>query len=202
MHYDPVQEPDNDKTDTVMATVGETHNIYTDQTEKSPITSSRETHYIVIMYVYNANSILASPLNIRSDSHILEAYNKQVEHITTTQYIPWVYWLDNEASASLRKYKKQKDIEHQLVLPHIHHVNAAEREIRKWINHFNAGISSKDTRLPMHLRCQIFPQATMKLKMMRPCRKNPTMLEYTALEEFFSLQQDTACITWDKGDSK
>ena len=34
-HTDPVQEPNNSKTELVMATVEETHTIYTDQTESS-----------------------------------------------------------------------------------------------------------------------------------------------------------------------
>ena len=34
-HTDSVQEPDNGKTDIVMATVEENHTIYTDQTESS-----------------------------------------------------------------------------------------------------------------------------------------------------------------------
>ena len=80
---DPVQEPDNNKIELVMATVKETHKIYTDQTGKSPITSSKGNKYILIMYVYDDNKILASPLKSRSVRHLLEAYTKQVEHLTT-----------------------------------------------------------------------------------------------------------------------
>ena len=39
-HSYPVQEPDNNDTELVMATVEKTHNIYTYQTENLPITSS------------------------------------------------------------------------------------------------------------------------------------------------------------------
>ena len=70
-----------------MATVDEIHKIYTDQTGKFPITSSLGNKYILIMYVYGANTILAAPLNISPNSHILEAYTKQVEHITNRGYI-------------------------------------------------------------------------------------------------------------------
>ena len=150
---DPVQEPDNDQIDLVTATVDETHKIYTDQTGKLPIKSSRGNKYIRIMYVYDANSILASPLKIRSGSHILEAYTKQVAHIPTRRYRPRVHWLDNESSASLKKYKKQKDIGYQLVPPYIHRVNAAEWAIRAWRDKFIAGISSTDTHLPMPMCC-------------------------------------------------
>ena len=70
-HSDSVQEPYNNKTELMIATVEETHKIYTDQPEKSPITSSQGNKYILIMYVYGANTIIASPLKSRSGSHIL-----------------------------------------------------------------------------------------------------------------------------------
>ena len=85
-----------------MATVDKTHKIYTDQMGKFPITSSRVNKYILIMYVYDDNVILASPLNSRSGSHILEAYTKQVEHLTNIRYRPQVHWFDKEASDSLK----------------------------------------------------------------------------------------------------
>ena len=80
-----------------MATVDETHKIYTDQTSKFPITSSWGNKYVLIMYVYDANTILTSPLKSNSNSHILEAYTKKVEHITNRGYRTRVHWLDNES---------------------------------------------------------------------------------------------------------
>ena len=61
-----------------MSKVDKTHKIYTDQTGKFPITFSQGNKYILIMYVYYANAILASPLKSRSGSHILEAYTQKV----------------------------------------------------------------------------------------------------------------------------
>ena len=140
-----------------METVDETHKIYTDQTRKLPITSIWGNKYILIMYVYDANAILASPLKSRSGSHIMEAYTKQMIHLTNRGYIPRFHWLDNEASSSLNKYNKQKYIEYQLVLPNIHHVNAVERAIMTWNCHFIVWISSTDTRFPVHMWCLLIP---------------------------------------------
>ena len=78
-----------------MATVGETHNIYTDQKGKFPIMFSWGNKYILIIYVYDANAILESLMRSKSSRHILEAYTKQVEHITHRGYITRVHWLDN-----------------------------------------------------------------------------------------------------------
>ena len=124
-----------------MATVDETVKIYTDQTGKSPIMSSRGNKYILIIYVFGANAILSSTLKSRSGSHILEAYTKQMEHLTHIGYRPRVHWLDNNTSDILKK-KKHKDIDYCLVPPHVHRTNAEEWAIRAWKYHFITGISS------------------------------------------------------------
>ena len=85
----------NGKTEIVMARVDEAQNIYTDQTGKFLMTSSRCNKYVLIMYVYDANAILVEPLNSRSGIHILESYIKKVRHLTNRGYRPWVNWLDN-----------------------------------------------------------------------------------------------------------
>ena len=90
-----------------METVEKTNNIYNDQTGKFPMNSSRGNKYVLIMYVYDANAILSEPLKSKSSSHILEAYTKKVEHMTNRGYRSWVHWIDNEASASLKKYNQQ-----------------------------------------------------------------------------------------------
>ena len=95
----------------IIIIVDKTHKIYTDQTGKFPIISSRGNKYILIIYVYDATVILASPLKIRSGSHILEAYTKQVEHLVNIVYIPRVHWLENESFSSLKQYNKQKYID-------------------------------------------------------------------------------------------
>ena len=99
---------------------------------------SRYNKCVLIMYVYDANSIWAEPLKSRSGRHILEAHIKQVKRLTTRGYVPRVYWLDNEASAILKTYNHQEDIRYQLLLPHIHRVNAEEQAIRTWKDKFIA----------------------------------------------------------------
>ena len=104
------------------------------------MTSRQGKKYILIIYVYDANAIIAAPLNSRPGSHILESYTKQVEQLINRGYIPQVHWLDNETLASLKKYNRQEDIEEQLVSPHIHRVNSVEQAISAWNYHFIAGL--------------------------------------------------------------
>ena len=178
---DKIQEHNNSKTDLVMATVDESHKIYTEQTGKFPMTSSGGNKYVLIMYVYNTNTILAELLNSRSVSHILEAYTKKVKHLKNRGYIPRVHFMDNKASSILRNYNHQKDTGYPLVLPHVYHVNSADRAIRTWKYRFIAGLAIIDTRFTTNIWCQLIPQATTTLNMLIPCRQNPTMLEYTVI---------------------
>ena len=119
----------------------------------------------------------------------MESSTKKVEHLTNRGYITRVHWLDNEVSDSLNNYNRQKDIEFQLVTPHIHRVNAAERAIRTRKDHFIARLAITDTCFPMHMWCQLIPQATMTLNMMIPCQKKLNMLAHTAIEGQFNFNK-------------
>ena len=106
---------------------------------KRPNASIQGNTYVLIMYVYDDNTIVAEPLNSRSHSHIMEACTKKVEHLTKRGYRTRVQWINNDASTIIKKYNIQEDIRYHLVPSHIHRVNKAERSIRTWKNHFIAG---------------------------------------------------------------
>ena len=73
--------------------------------------------------------------------------------------------------------------------PRIHCVNVAKLAIRTWKDRFIAGLVSIDTQFPVHLWFCLIPQATMTLNVLRLCRKTPTMLVYTAIEEPFDFSK-------------
>jgi hypothetical protein len=58
-----------------------------------------------------------------------------------------------------------QNISHQLVPPHLHRQNAAERAIQTFNNHFVEGLCSLDKKFPMHLWCEILPQSTLTLNL-------------------------------------
>ena len=92
-----------------------------------------------------------------------------------------VHWLDNEASTKLKKYNIDNRIKYQLTPPNIHRINASERAVRTWKNHFIAGISSVNPELPMHLWDRLVVQATDTINMLRANRQNDKMSAYMAL---------------------
>ena len=71
----PIQEPDKSKTNIfIEAIVPATDKIYTDLTGKFPIQSSLGNKYILITYHYDANCILAEPLQDRTAGEITKAH--------------------------------------------------------------------------------------------------------------------------------
>jgi hypothetical protein len=65
--------------------------------------------------------------------------------------------------------------------PHLHRQNAAERFIQTFKNHFVVGLCSVDKQFPMQLWCELLPQATLTLNLMRTSRINPTISSATQL---------------------
>lgn len=56
--------------------------------------------------------------------------------------------MDNECSLELKSALTKENITLQLVPPHIHHANAAERAIQTRKHHFKAGLATIDPDFP------------------------------------------------------
>ena len=186
---DPQQEPNNTSTHQLFATITDTGKIYTDQTGRFPVTSSSGNQYIMVLYKYDTNAILTEPIKNRTGAEILRAYQKLHTYLTRRGFQPRTHWLDNEASESLKHFNTHHNITFQLVPPHMHRRNAAERTIRTWKNHFVAGLCSTDTNFPMHLWDRLLPQATLTLNLLRPSRRNPHISAYQMLEGAFDFNR-------------
>ena len=152
-----------------------TGKIYSDQTGRFPLTSSRGHKYIMIVYDYDSNSILAEPLKSRNELELLRAYTKIHHDLTTRGLKPVLQILDNEAPGKLKRYMQNNNVTYQLVPPHIHRRNAAERAISTWKDHFIATLSNTDPLFPLHLWCRLIDQATTTLNLLRPSRINPRL---------------------------
>ena len=174
------------KTHHAFVAVEEIGKIYTDQTGAFPVLSSKGNRYIFVLYHYDTNAILTEPLKNRTANEILRAHDKLVQYLTKRGYVPKLHMLDNEVSKIVKEYDEENSIAFQLVPPHNHRRNAAERAIRTWKNHFIATLCSTDKTFPMHLWCRIMPQATMSLNMLRACRHNLKLSAYEALEGTFN----------------
>eukprot|EP00978_Attheya_sp_CCMP212_P040835 scaffold226906_cov28-Attheya_sp.AAC.1 len=110
-----------------------------DLTGQYPHMSSRGNKYLLIIYDYDTNAIIAEPLKGRTKGDILNGYRNVHKQLASRNgYKPTMQTLDNEASDILLEYMSSNKIDIQLAPPHIHRRNLAERAIRTFKEHFKA----------------------------------------------------------------
>ena len=97
--------------------------------------------------------------------------------------------MDNEVSEELKKYFEDSDIQLQLVTPHMHRRNAAERSVRTFKNHFIAALCTVDPIFPLYLWNRLLPQVTMTLNMLRRYRLNPGISVYEQVDGIRNFEQ-------------
>jgi hypothetical protein len=140
------------KTNLIYAVV---HNIeghtYTYLTGRFPAVSSRGYKYILILYDFDMNNIMAEPMKNRSDAESIREYTVIYDELTSKGLKPLSQTMENEASTALKTFFMALQMKFQLILTHIHRQNAAERAIQMFKNHFIAGICTTDKQFPLHL---------------------------------------------------
>jgi hypothetical protein len=134
---------------------------------KFPIISSKGNKYIMVLYDYDSNAILAQPIKDRTAPELLKAFQIMEQELVARGLKSKLMKLDNEASKLLETYLHQQDITFQLVPPYSHRRNSAERAIRSFKDHLIAGLCSTDKSFPMHLWDILLPQAVISLNMLR-----------------------------------
>jgi hypothetical protein len=139
------------------------------------VVSSKGKKYIMILYDYDSNAILAQPIKDRTAPELLKAFQVMEQELVARGLKPKLMKLDNEASKLLKDYLHQQYITFQLVPPYSHIRNSAERAIRSFKDHLIAGMCSTDKYVPMYLWDRILPHAVMTLNMLRTSRINPKL---------------------------
>jgi hypothetical protein len=93
-----ITEPDMDqgiKTQYVYAATIDAGQIYTDQTGRSTAVSSKGNKYIMILYDYDSNAILAQPIKDRTDPELLRAFQVMEQELVAPGLKPKLMKLDN-----------------------------------------------------------------------------------------------------------
>ena len=107
-------------------TVDLSGNIYTDQTGRLPVTSSKSNNYILVAYHYDSNTIHEEPLKTRSGLDLTTAYQKIHSLLTNIGLRPHLHILDNKCPNVLKIFIREVNKKIQLVPPHIYRTNSAE----------------------------------------------------------------------------
>jgi hypothetical protein len=111
--------------------------LYTDDTGRFPTRAQSGNQYIMIAFHTPTNAILVAPFKSRKDVHQMEAYNSIMQRLKERNHHVDLQILDNEASVEYKTLMTAKwKVNYQLVPPHIHRQNAAERDIRTFKAHF------------------------------------------------------------------
>jgi hypothetical protein len=94
--------------------------ISTDQTGRFPVKSLKGKSYIMVMYNYDSNVILATTMKSRKAPDLVAAYNELHQQLLDGGVKAVLQRLDNEISRVLIKAIKDKGIDYQLASPHDH----------------------------------------------------------------------------------
>ncbi|KAL7474903.1 hypothetical protein ACHAW6_003744 [Cyclotella cf. meneghiniana] len=123
----------------------------------------------------DTNAILVRPFPSKHDAHRIAAYQDIHARLSTANRTPIVHILDNEASAAYKKAITTNGCAFQLVPPHVHRRNAAERAIRTFKDHFLAVLAGAAPSFPADRWDLLLPHAELTLNLLRSSRCNPTI---------------------------
>ena len=170
------QEPGTIITNEHYLGVTDIEKVYLDQTGRFPYRSSNGMQYCFVLYSHDTNAILVEPLENRTAQELLRAYATIITYLGDRGYKPNI----------LQRYNTQQKIKYQLVPPHSHRRNAAERVIPTWKNYFISGSCTVNPNFPIYLWDRLITQSVMTLNMLRPSRRNQHISVYTALNGMFN----------------
>ena len=128
-----------------------TGKFYTDQTGRLPVIYIKGNKYILVAYHYYSNTIYEEPLKTRSGIDLKTAYQKLYSLFTNRGLTPGLHIQDNECPTVLKTFVREENEKFQLVPPHIHCRNSAERSIQTFKEHLIVGLASTHKDFPLHL---------------------------------------------------
>ena len=166
-----------------------TGQIFTDLTGRFIQPSSLGNSDMLVLYEYDSNFIHVEPMKNKTGPEILAAYKRAHDLFASRGLKPQLQRLDNEASAALKSHMTEQQVDFQLVPPHVHRRNAAERAIRTFKNHLIAGLCSTDRNFPLHLWDRLLPQALLSLNLLRSSRINPNLSAWAQVHGTFDFNR-------------
>ena len=144
---------------------------------------------MLVAYDYQTNAILVEPVKSFDSPSILAAFQKHFRYLEGKGFKPTFNVLDNQASKVIKEFLMEEGSPYQFVEPHNHRVNASERAIQTWKNHFISGLCTTDSDFPTQLWDQLLPQAQDTLNLLRASRIDPSKSAYAVLEGEYNFER-------------
>jgi hypothetical protein len=129
--------------------------MYHDMTGLFPFMSLDGYICYLIMYHYESNSILATPIDSMDDMSIFEAYKKNFDMLERKGFKVKLNVMDNQATKNIMKFLDEKGCKVQLVEPHNKRLNAAERAIQTWKDALISVLATTPPIATSHYSCGI-----------------------------------------------
>lgn len=155
--------------------------MYTDLTGAFPIRSFCNNAYIFVAYIYDINAILARPMPTRTDAAMTAAFQSILTDLQANDIPISLNVMDNECSTRVATYIRSNNIKIQLVPPHNHRANAAERAIATFKDHFIASLATLDPTCPIQFWDEVLPQVELTLNMLCFSRRNTNKSAHSKL---------------------
>eukprot|EP00804_Cyclotella_cryptica_P018370 CCRYP_015487-RA/>CCRYP_015487-RA protein AED:0.13 eAED:0.11 QI:0/0/0/1/0/0.5/2/0/1281 len=150
--------------------------MYTDQTGRFPVVSSRGNKYLMIACELDGNYIDAEPLRNRSAAQLTQAYQNIFTRWKATNVIaPNWHIMDNEAPEDLKKAIRTNGCRVELTPADMHRRNAAERAIQTLKGHFISVLAGVADDFPISEWDQLIPQTVLTLNLLRPANIAPNV---------------------------
>jgi hypothetical protein len=156
------------------------NHIFTDDTGRFTPRARSGNQYIMVGLHSESNAILVRTFQSKHDSHRITAYNEMYARLATQHVTPDVHILDNEASKAFLNAITTNGCKYQLVPPHVHRRNRAERAIRTFKDHFLTILARVAPPYPKDRWDLLLPQAELTLKLLRPSN-NPLLSTWESL---------------------
>eukprot|EP00804_Cyclotella_cryptica_P027241 CCRYP_014349-RA/>CCRYP_014349-RA protein AED:0.16 eAED:0.16 QI:0/0/0/1/1/1/3/0/1022 len=149
--------------------------IFTDDTGSFHPRARSGNQYIMIAFHADTNAILVRPFPNTHDVHHITACQDIHARLCNANCKPLVHILDNEASLAFRQAITSNGCTFQLVPPHVHHRNAAERTIHTFKDHFLAILAGTAPSFPARRWDLLIPHAELTLNLLRASHCNLTL---------------------------
>ena len=159
-----------------LQTIEFTGKVSTDQTRRLPVTSSRGSKYLMVLYNHESYAILTETFTSRNKRKLIRSTRVLHAYLSDRGLTHQYQMLDNECPGGLKTFLRPEIVKFQLVPPYLHRTNAAERAIQTYKDQLIAGLRSCDPNFPLHLWDCLIPHATLTINLLRPSRLNPRLL--------------------------
>ena len=110
--------------------------MYINQMGRFTKKSSCGNQYIMVLIEIDSNTILVEAMKNQTAGKMIRAYQVLMNQLKSAGVTPKMHILDNECSAEFKERIKLNNMTYQLVPPHDHRRNIAEKAIQVFKAHF------------------------------------------------------------------